>query len=85
MPTTEMTQPEVLTQLESIIDRLEIVAGRIYHQSYAIQEKLLWPSNVWCTDSEKSNPIWLIQRANNVITSLEKSKECLGWLLESVV
>ena len=80
-----MTNTEVLTQLESIIDRLEIVAGRISHQSWVIQEKLLWPSPVWCADSEKSNPMWLIQRASNAITILEKSKECLGWLLESTI
>lgn len=29
--------------------------------------------------------MWLIQRASNAITILEKYKECLGWLLESTI
>lgn len=80
----EMKQLSPFTLLESIIDRLETVSGRISSLSWNIQNKLLWEAtnpSEWCW----TNPSWLIERANRVITSLEGSKELLSWLLESVI
>lgn len=74
-----------MTELENLVDRLETMASKIYHQSWCIQDKLLWQINQESINWSNVQPTWLLPRINVAIGILEMSNNNIAALLESII